>query len=256
MTRGWQLHLGARSETGSRRNHNEDSVAVFTDRGLRSDDHAQADRLSTASGVLLAILDGMGGQSTGGRACQLIVASLADQVARPWPADADARAAWLADTITKASAHLAANARGTGQGATVVLAAVLGDTVHVAHAGDARLYLLQGGQLTQRTRDDSLANLEHGLPGIDLAQVPRGIVTQALGYGDIEPHVQSFTLAAGDTLLLTTDGLHEHVPAEDLAAILAAHPEPADACAALVARAEQAGSDDNFSAVVARLEPA
>ncbi len=72
--------------------------------------------------------------------------------------------------------------------------------------------------------------------------------------GNVEPHLQSFAPVAGDVLLLCSDGLHEAVTAEALAATLQRSDDPAQVCAELVAMAVSAHSSDNISALVARIE--
>jgi protein phosphatase len=64
---------------------------------------------------------------------------------------------------------------------------------------------------------------------------------------DVEHH----RLAHGDRLLLCTDGLTDMVSEEEIAALLAAHPRPDDACRALVDRALDCGGHDNITVVLA-----
>jgi serine/threonine protein phosphatase PrpC len=59
-------------------------------------------------------------------------------------------------------------------------------------------------------------------------------------------------LADGDRLLLCTDGLTDMLSAEEIRGVLAHHPEPQEACAALVDRALEYGGKDNVTAVLAR----
>ena len=61
-------------------------------------------------------------------------------------------------------------------------------------------------------------------------------------------------LADGDRLLLCTDGLTDLVDDEELARALDAHPEPADACRALVDLALDRGGKDNVTVIVGRYE--
>lgn len=258
MTRGWQLRLAARCETGPVRQYNEDTVAVFTDRGLRCSDPVQADTVATTPGVALVVLDGLGGQSSGAYACQRILAALADQLARPWPADPADRTPWLIAVLRAAHDHLTAQApQYAGMGATAALVLVVADAAHIVHAGDVRVHRLRDGHLELLTRDDTLINdaRDHGMPESDITKISRDIITQALGFGEPTPHARTLALAAGDALLLTSDGLHAFVDPAALETILAADADPPAACAAMIARAIQAGSDDNLTALLARLEP-
>lgn len=250
------LRFAARCDVGPNREHNEDAIAVFDERGLRHSDDVFAATLPADEGVALLVLDGMGGHSSGDYACKQAREFLADKLACRWPMDEEARAGWLTELLLGASAHVNAdNTRHAGQGATVALAVVVGEVVHVLHVGDVRVYLMRGDRLEPRTVDDTLVNCarEMGLVGVDLEQVPRNIIVQALGYGPPKPHVQTLRLEPGDGLLLCSDGLHGALADGEIAAALRGR-APAAACAALVELAIEANSGDNISALVARLE--
>lgn len=258
----WQVRVAALSDVGPMRSHNEDVVAVLVPDEVRERvldlqwTTGRTRRLATAGGVGLLVLDGCGGHSTN-VSCSLVLTALGAGFAAGLPAEPETRGAGLADALRRASAHTKEHGTpGGGQGATAALAVVYGATVHVLHVGDVRVYLLRDGRLEQRTRDDSLRNLalDQGIAEADLGEVPRGVITQALGFGDVDPHLQRFTLVAGDVLLLCSDGLHKSVPAAALAATLRRNDDPAQACAELIAMAVRARSGDNISALVARLE--
>ena len=260
---GWQVRVAALTDVGPVRMHNEDSVAVLVpgeaELGMPDGQWTtgRVRQLATDAGVGLLVLDGLGGQSTGDVPCSRVLESLTASFTAGVPGEPEAQGPWLVDALRRASVYT--RERGTphaGQGATAALAVVHGAVMHIVHAGDVRAYLLRDGRLEQRTRDDSLRNdaLDQGFDAEQLRDLPRGIITQALGYGDIEPHLQSFALAAGDVLLLCSDGLHEFVAAEALAATLQSRDDPAQVCAELVAMAVNAHSTDNISALVARIE--
>lgn len=239
------------------RDRNEDAVAVFTPAGRLGGGEALAGALPADDGAALVVLDGMGGSRCGDMACRMACESLAERLACAWPADVDARAAWLVDVVRGTSGRV--NADGTlwaGQGATVALAVVVGEVVHVLHVGDVRAYVLRGELLAQRTRDDSLTNhaRDQGMAEEEVQRLPPRVLMQALGIGEPVVHAQVLRLAPGDTLLLASDGLYEAVEHAELAATLRDR-EPAAACEALVERAIRANSGDNISALVARFVP-
>lgn len=145
----------------------------------------------------------------------------------------------------------------TGIGAAVTAAVIGGGAAHFIHVGDTRAYLLRGGRLEQLTRDDSLINdaRDHGITEEELAKLPRNVITKALGIKEeVEPSSVSVELADGDVLLLCSDGVHGVVSDAAIEAILGMYPDPAAACAALIEGAIGAGSSDNLTAVVARIE--
>ena len=79
------------------------------------------------------------------------------------------------------------------------------------------------------------------------------MITRALGMrGDFEPTVRSGPARPGDVYLLCTDGLSEHVEADQVTERLGALP-PAKACQTLVEDAYDAGAGDNITAVVVRI---
>jgi protein phosphatase len=81
------------------------------------------------------------------------------------------------------------------------------------------------------------------------------VVTRAVGAWErAEPALREIELAAGDAVLLCSDGLTRCVPEAAIGALLAAEPDPAAACRALVEAALAKGAPDNVAVVVVRLE--
>nr|WP_205959709.1 bifunctional protein-serine/threonine kinase/phosphatase [Ramlibacter humi] len=118
-------------------------------------------------------------------------------------------------------------------------------TAHLFHVGDARVWQVQGATLEQLTNDHRV----HAGGG-------RSYLGRALGVaGQVEIDYRSLPLAEGDTFVLTTDGVHEHVRAEAIAAAIAEHADDLDAAARAVAQvAEAAGSEDNLTVQVVSIE--
>ena len=146
-------------------------------------------------------------------------------------------------------------------GSTLTLGVVEHERLTVAHVGDSRAYLWRKGRLQQLTED-------HSVPGALLKQgriTPeeahehphRHVLYRCLGLKpsvevDIYPSVE---LRAGDVLLLCSDGVWDMVyPAEQLAAYLASEASPSSICHRLVDAANDAGGEDNITAVLVRVE--
>jgi protein phosphatase len=146
----------------------------------------------------------------------------------------------------------------SGMGTTLTIAYSTGDELFVAHAGDSRAYLFRGDQITRLTRDHNLAQLlvdtGAAAPDSPEARKTRHVLTNVLGGPDpgIEVDISRHKLLDGDVVMLCTDGLNDHVPDPEIAALLGKHTVPADACRVLIDLALERGGRDNVTVVVAR----
>jgi protein phosphatase len=149
-------------------------------------------------------------------------------------------------------------ARRKGMGATAAVVVAREREARVGHVGDARVYHQRGDRLTQVTRDQTLAarmvELGQLSPEEALDHPTRNEVYQAVGHHtNLKPAHYEVKLAAGDWLIVTSDGLHAHVGADDLQrAVTKAEPSAAKLAAALVDLANQKGGSDNCTVVAVR----
>ena len=145
--------------------------------------------------------------------------------------------------------------------------------VTLAAIGDSRGYLQRGPGLEQLTIDHNLWTLSilEGLPADEALSMPRGdALARCLGAfklddGTLVPEspgmdIFQFPVSAGDTLLLTTDGLIDFAGGnvanaeENILATLLSEPEPALACLELILLANRGGGGDNIGLGVARFD--
>src|SRR5690606_15924323 len=117
--------------------------------------------------------------------------------------------------------------------------------------GDSRAYLFRSGALEARTQDHTLAArwAQRGTLR-NPAGMGKSVLTRALGVGASEVDRSELELAAGDRLLLCSDGLHGVAPEGRMVEVLAAPGTPWDHAKKLVALAKECGGPDNVTAVV------
>ena len=235
---------------------------------------------------LCMVADGLGGHNAGEVAARMAIDVVVDHVraaeaARAGSADeagrsADRRCDWpfgydpalsIDANVLRTAIHFAnmqileAAITGpayAGMGTTIVAARALNGRLIAAHVGDSRLYVLDGVGLQQITDDDSwVANILAQDPTADRAALQhhpmRNALTNVVGArAQTEVHVIERTLADGDLLLLTTDGVHGVLDEARLIALLSGETDLQVMTGQVIAAALARGSKDNCTAVVAR----
>lgn len=226
----FDVDIGHGSERGQRE-CNEDFVAATTD---------------PARGLVAAVADGVSSGGRGLEAAQTTVMSLVSDFAgapATWETTVvfdrliGAQNAWLADHNRRRQGDREGSAL-----TTLTALALQGHSWTVAHVGDTRAWLLRQGQCQLLTQDHAL----------DHPDLQRGL-TRAIGLDDgVRVDYAQGELRAGDTFVLTSDGVHMALKRERLAA-LAQQGSAQEASTALVQAALKAGSQDNASALVIRV---
>ena len=118
-------------------------------------------------------------------------------------------------------------------------------TAHLFHAGDCRIYRVQGACLEQLTTDHRV-----------WVGSGQSLLSRALGMqAQLEIDCHTHALTPGDTFVLATDGVYEHVEPTWLVQCLARHANDLDAAArTIVDHAMQRGSPDNLTVQIVRVE--
>ncbi|ASW53156.1 PP2C family serine/threonine-protein phosphatase [Plantactinospora sp. KBS50] len=240
-----------------------------TDPGLVRSNNEDA---AYAGERLVAVADGIGGQPAGEVASEIAIAALmpldqspdADQTDAD-PADADQTDADPADALSAAVAQANARIRAAagadpsseGMGTTLTAALLADDRLVLAHIGDSRCYLLRDGRLYQLTRDDTFVQelVDEGVLSPDEARrhPQRSMVTRAVQGRDVAPAVTAMPAAAGDRLLLCSDGLSDVVDDASIGQALTGYADRQHCAEQLVKLAHQAGAPDNITTVIADL---
>lgn len=251
-----RIAVGAATDTGGREG-NEDAVLI-----AEIPPTAGSSSI-TDSGTLMAVADGMGGHQRGEVASKLAIESVhAALVSNPQ----SEMALLLKQAFREANKTIFQNGRDAGDGAimgtTLVVAATQGKYVTIANVGDSRAYLVRANRLTQITQDHSLVaeQVSQGkLTQREARESPhRNIVTHALGQREKldpkMPNIFELTLLPEDRLLLCSDGFYDVVADDDLVSVLLRN-DPDSAARRLVELANERGTTDNVSAIVAEVTP-
>jgi serine/threonine protein phosphatase PrpC len=235
-----RLTVVAASNTGRVREVNED--CVYVDGWISQGPNVW---LSTTlslgeSGTTVAVIDGMGGHAGGALASATAGLALASQ-------SPDAEIGITLMAVSDAVSARGREIRGLADmGATIAGLTFRTGTVRIFNLGDSRVYRFVNGFLGQQTVDDLLP---------DPTGRRKGLIGQSLGgqtSSAVDPHALDLQLEDQMCFLVCSDGLHDFVSSEDMAACLRL--PPADAVPALLVAALDAGAPDNVSVIVARVE--
>ena len=242
-----RLSVGAASSVGRVRQINEDAYLVRADQGL------------------FVVCDGMGGAAAGevasGLAVETIAAhAVADAIGTGSGGGFQPRTAALCRAVLAANRAILDRAlrdpEHSGMGTTVVGVWVADGVASIAHVGDSRAYISHHDGFESLTRDHSLveAQVQAGLIDREqsLKSEHQNVLLRALGREpDVQVEMSETAVAAGDQLLLCTDGLTRMVTDEGLAEALGRfRGDPQGACDHLVEAANASGGPDNITVVV------
>ncbi len=230
------LRYLAHSEIGLVRKNNQDSAYV--------------------SPHLLAVADGMGGAAAGDLASAIVVDRLADADAhRP---EADGMLPALDTAIQQASDLInelvATDPSLDGMGSTACAVMFDGEKMVLANIGDSRAYRYREGELTRLSKDHSWVQslIDEGrITESEALEHPhRSLILKVVnGQPQHKPDLIAVEVAAGDRLMLCSDGLCGMVTDDVIAARLDG--ERSDVMASLIRLAHLEGGQDNITIVVA-----
>ncbi|MGN8025483.1 PP2C family protein-serine/threonine phosphatase [Microbacterium sp. 22242] len=231
---GVELTWGAASDRGLRRQKNEDS--------------------HLADAPLFLVADGMGGHEGGAEASARAIDEFRRLVGLSLNPDAVheafARAVRSVDELGIGSFPPGTTLSGA------VLCAQAGEPYWVIlNVGDSRTYRLYGGALAQISVDHSSVQQLVDSGTISPAEAERhpqrSVITRALGAGSTAmPDYWLLPVAAGERLLVCSDGLTKELAADDIARVLRTELSPQAAATRLVHEALLHGGRDNVTVVV------
>nr|WP_314873989.1 PP2C family serine/threonine-protein phosphatase [uncultured Pseudomonas sp.] len=233
------LRSAGRTNPGKVRERNEDAYLDNPERGL------------------WVVADGMGGHQAGDLASQMVIHAL-EGLTLEGSFDEQVREVrqclhWVNRRLGEALTVITGRAAPI-MGSTVVVLLVQDSRGACIWAGDSRCYLWRAKRLFQLTRDHSLRQqlIDQGRYSVEEAKQQPGAhaLTRALG-GDetLRLEVLEFTVAAGDTFLLCSDGLYQSQSDQNLGKALS-QAQPSRVLEFLFDNVMQGKALDNLTGVV------
>ncbi|MEX0824705.1 MAG: protein phosphatase 2C domain-containing protein [Pirellulaceae bacterium] len=233
---------------------------------LKLDDQSRL--YGSAQGRLMLVADGMGGHAAGERASSIAVDYLIERLLNSvhwfFRLDEETEGDFLEDLKgLLAEAHQRILEEGVlhsgqkGMGTTLTMAYIIGPRLYVVHAGDTRCYLIRRGKVERLTVDHTLARqmVESGgmRPEDEADSQWSNVLWNVLGGSGEETltaEVRKADLEVGDVIVLCSDGLYRYIDDAKLASLVSSASEADEACANLIKFANEAGGEDNITALV------
>lgn len=232
------------------------SVGQHSDRGrrpLNQDFHGARvpeGPLLAAKGIAIALADGIGSSEVSQVASEFAVMGLLDDyycTSEAWSVKKSvervlaATNAWL-HSRTRQSPYRYDMDRGYVCALSALV--IKSSTAHLFHVGDTRIYRLHGGALEQLTTDHRVR-----------VSATHSHLSRAVGFNpQLEIDYQALPVEAGDTFVLTTDGVHEHVDEAFMAATIRAAADLDHAARVIAGEAQRRGSDDNLTVQIVTID--
>jgi len=227
-------------DIGRKKPNNEDMVLLHDE--MFRDGTKQMD-LDTSGRLIIAVADGIGGLDKGEVASEQVLTRLRGVLSQI-PDDLSNEELREVFDVYAAETHQSMSG---GMGSTLAGLFVYRGKLFRYHAGDSRIYRMRRGELTRLTIDHSLR--ESG----NQPNAPSNIITNALGGGGsafIEFAEIENPFFDNDLYLLSSDGMHDLIPLDEIAKALKSW-KPAKKLAAM---ANKYGGKDNISVITIKIK--
>ena len=233
------------------------ATGQHSDKGLKpvnQDFHAvmvPGEPLLSSKGIALALADGISSSSVSQVASESSVKSFLEDyycTSESWTVKTSVqRVLQATNSWLYAQTRAGPNRFDIERGYVCTFSAVVfkSATAHIFNAGDTRVYRLTGDSLEQLTEDHRV-----------WLSADKSYLSRALGMRDLlELDYQLHPVEAGDTFILSTDGVYEFVDHKHIARLVRESSDDLDQAARfIVEEALAAGSDDNLTVQLVRLE--
>jgi protein phosphatase len=267
-----ELDLFGLTHTGRVRKENQDHFMLCTVHPqvvVHGTSIPEADKLPLRGERLatyMLVADGVGSGSGGGEASRLALATVTQYVAtslRSYHSAGQSSDTEFYEALTTAAleAHAAVREQAllhpeAKMATTLTLAVAVFPWMYVTQVGDSRCYRYWDGELTQMTRDQTIAQglVDQGvLPADRVAKSPFShVLSSAIGSDEATPVVTRIEIPRGCVILLATDGLTKHVTNDEIREYIATMTSSEQLCRALLELALERGGTDNITLIGAR----
>jgi serine/threonine protein phosphatase PrpC len=235
-------HIKSLCHQGAIRDNNEDAISYGTNK---------------ESGVTwMLVADGMGGHNAG----EVASAMLVDHIKGEWDkisvSEQPHWETWIKNQLNAANIAILNQARCTvaqqGMGTTGVLMIVDSNKCHFGWIGDSRAYTLKDNVLAQETVDHTMIQelVNKGAISPETAKNAntKNLLSQAIGVREkISVDTATIAIKSGDTIMLSTDGLHDYLTEAEICHYLSEFTTEKDVCNDMINQAIAKNSRDNLT---------
>ncbi len=261
------------THTGKVRTENQDHFLICALRKqvlIRMTSVPDAERLMADPerlAFVAMVADGVGGGAKGAEASRIALEAVTQYVSqsmRCYYAGDAARDEEFIDSLQTGAlqCHAELLRRGEedpeyrGMATTLTLYLGVWPRAYLLQVGDSRCYLLRGGELSQITRDQTIAQelIDIGVLTRTDASSSRfaHALSSSLGGRQTAPAVTRFTMNWNTVVLLCSDGLTKHVSDQRIGEQLRSMTSARQVCEDLLNEALEAGGTDNITIIVGR----
>lgn len=259
------------THVGNKREQNQDNFVVASlhkrTEVLQSSVKGLAELMDSDERLayLIMVADGVGGAELGEEASRVTLSTAMEYVAESMRCyytsqdDQDRFAEELQEAAMRCHERVqerATAAKAASMATTLTVFLGVWPYAYLLQVGDSRYYFLRDGQLTQVSRDQTMAQ-----ELIDLGVLTRGdqkasrlsnILSSAIGGAQSMPVVTGVENQWGQVNLLCSDGLTRHVSDERIRERLRSMRTSKEACEQLLQDALDGGGKDNITIIVGR----
>ena len=240
------------TDVGQKRKGNEDSLYLDDDQKL------------------YVVADGMGGHQAGEVASMLVVETIRDYMRR-FKEEAEESVEELSDAdealskeanrllsgirLANQGVHHVAQSKESyrGMGSTVSAVYFTDEELIVANVGDSPIYLIHRDQIEQISVTHNVVTEQAAIDPEAVRNIGerfKHMLTRAMGIEEtVDPDVSEIPYFKGDKLVISSDGLTDKVPPDEILAIVQRE-KPERACQQLVDLANARGGDDNITIII------